>query len=148
MSSQVKEIPLEKLTVDQLNMVGKQIEGDINHYSQYYSSLKLIENRFKDNKEYINELKEFKDKEILVPITSSLYIPGKCKDVKKLMIEIGANFFVETSVEKADGFCDRKLASLKENMEKVDKIIQDKNNQLNAINQNLIEKEIKAKKAQ
>ena len=34
-------------------------------------------------------------------MTSNLYIPGKCADVKKLTIEIWANFFVETTIEKA-----------------------------------------------
>ena len=46
-------------------------------------------------------------------MTSSLYIPGKSTDVKKLMIEIGTNFFVETTIEKADKFCDRRIENLK-----------------------------------
>ena len=97
----VKEVPIEKLSVEQLNYVGQQIEKEIKNYSQYYSSLRAVNNKYLDNKEYIKQLKEYKDKEILVPMTSSLYIPGKCADVKKLTIEIGANFFVETTIEKA-----------------------------------------------
>ena len=138
----VREVPIEKLSIDQLNYVGQQIEKDIKHYSQYYSSLRAVSNKYLDNKEYIKQLKEYKDKEILVPMTSSLYIPGKCADVKKLTIEIGANFFVETTIEKAEKFCDRKIESLKKNMDEIDKIIQDKNNQLNVVNQNLIEKQV------
>ena len=91
-------------------------------------------------------LKEFKDKEILVPMTSSLYIPGKCADVKKITIEIGANFFVETTIEKAEKFCDRKIESLNKNMDEIDKIIQEKNDQLNVVNQNLIEKQVSSPK--
>ena len=142
----VKEIPIEKLSIDQLNYIGQQIEKDIKHYSQYYSSLRAVNNKYLDNKEYIKMLKEFKDKEILVPMTSSLYIPGKCADVKKITIEIGANFFVETTIEKAEKFCDRKIESLKKNMDEIDKIIQEKNDQLNVVNQNLIEKQVGAPK--
>ena len=142
----VREVPLEKLTIDQLNYVGQQIEKDIKHYSQYYSSLRAVNNKYLDNKEYIKLLKDYKDKEILVPMTSSLYIPGKCADVKKLTIEIGANFFVETTIEKAEKFCDRKIESLKTNMDEIDKIIQQKNDQLNVVNQNLIEKQVAAPK--
>ena len=109
----VKEVPIEKLSVEQLNYVGQQIEKEIKNYSQYYSSLRAVNNKYLDNKEYIKQLKEYKDKEILVPMTSSLYIPGKCADVKKLTIEIGANFFVETTIEKAEKFCDRKIENLK-----------------------------------
>ena len=142
----VKEIPIEKLSIDQLNYIGQQIEKDIKHYSQYYSSLRAVNNKYLDNKEYIKMLKDFKDKEILVPMTSSLYIPGKCADVKKLTVEIGANFFVETTIDKAEKFCDRKIESLNKNMDEIDKIIQEKNNQLNVVNQNLIEKQVSSPK--
>ena len=142
----VKEIPIEKLSIEQLNYVGQQIEKEIKNYSQYYSSLRAVNNKYLDNKEYIKQLKEYKDKEILVPMTSSLYIPGKCADVKKLTIEIGANFFVETTIEKAEKFCDRKIENLKINMDSIDKLIQEKNNQLNVVNQNLIEKQVNAPK--
>ena len=91
-------------------------------------------------------LKEYKDKEILVPMTSSLYIPGKCADVNKVTIETGANFFVETTIEKAEKFCDRKKESLKKKMDEIDKLIQNKNDQLNVVNQNLIEKQVGAPK--
>ena len=138
----VREIPIEKLSIEQLNYVGQQIEKEIKNYSQYYSSLRAVNNKYLDNKEYIKQLKEYKDKEILFPMTSSLYIPGKCKDIKKLTIEIGANFFVETTVEKAEKFCDRKIESLKKNMDSIDKLIQEKNDQLNVVNQNLIEKQV------
>ena len=138
----VKEVPIEKLSVEQLNYVGQQIEKEIKNYSQYYSSLRAVNNKYLDNKEYIKQLKEYKDKEILVPMTSSLYIPGKTTDVKKLMIEIGTNFFVETTIEKADKFCDRRIENLKKNMNEIDKIIQDKNDQLNVVNQNLIQKQV------
>ena len=138
----VKEVPIEKLSVEQLNYVGQQIEKEIKNYSQYYSSLRAVNNKYLDNKEYIKQLKEYKDKEILVPMTSSLYIPGKSTDVKKLMIEIGTNFFVETTIEKADKFCDRRIENFKKNMNEIDKIIQDKNDQLNVVNQNLIQKQV------
>ncbi len=125
---EIKEVPLEKLSIDQLNYVGKQIEQEISNYSTYYSSLKIAHNKFLDNKEYIKDLKTYQDKEILVPMTSSLYIPGKCCDVKRVTVEIGANFFVETTIDKADKFCDRKLESIKKNLDKIDDLIKKKMN--------------------
>ena len=142
---EIKEVSLDKLSIDQLNYVGKQIEQEISNYSSYYSSLRIAYNKFLDNKEYINDLKTYQDKEILVPMTSSLYIPGKCCDVKRVTVEIGANFFVETTIDKADKFCDRKLESIKKNLDKIDDLIKKKNEQMNAVNQQLIEKQLKAK---
>ena len=142
---EIKEVPLEKLSIDQLDYVGRQIEQEISNYSSYYSSLRIAHNKFLDNKEYINDLKTYQDKEILVPMTSSLYIPGKCVDVKRVTIEIGANFFIETTIDKAEKFCDRKLESIKKNMNNIDELIKNKNEQLNAVNQKLIEKKLKSK---
>ena len=142
---EIKEVPLEKLSIEQLNYVGRQIEQEISNYSSSYSSLRIAYNKFLDNKEYINDLKTYQDKEILVPMTSSLYVPGKCADVKKVTVEIGANFFVETTIEKAEKFCDRKLEFIKKNMDNIDELIKNKNEQMNAVNQQLIEKQLKAK---
>ena len=139
---EVKEVPLEKLTKDQLNYLGNEIKKEITNYSSYYSSYKIAFNKYYDNKEYIKDLRNYENKEILIPMTSSLYIPGKCIDVKKLAIEIGGNFFVETTIDKADKFCDRKIETLKKNMDEIDWLIQNKNVQLNAVNQHLIEKQL------
>ena len=139
---EIKEVSLDKLSIDQLNYVGKQIEQEISNYSSYYSSYKIALNKYYDNKEYIKDLRNYENKEILIPMTSSLYIPGKCIDVKRLTIEIGGNFFVETTIDKADKFCDRKIETLKKNMDEIDWLIQNKNVQLNAVNQHLIEKQL------
>ena len=119
----VKEIPIEKLSIEQLNYVGQQIEKEIKNYSQYYSSLRAVNNKYLDNKEYIKQLKEYKDKEILVPMTSSLYIPGKCADVKKLTIEIGAKFFVETTIEKAEKILNGPVFEVHLKVKRIDTVV-------------------------
>jgi prefoldin alpha subunit len=139
-----KEIPIENLTVEQLGYVGKQIEQEISSYSSYATSLKVAYNKFQENKEYVKDLVNCQEKEILVPITSSLYIPGKCSDIKSVMIEIGTNYFVETKLEKADKFCERKLNIIKENSDKIDEIMKTKTSHMNLINHGIIVKQQEA----
>ena len=141
MNSDPKEVPLESLTIDQLTYVGKQIEQEITSYSSYLTSLKVAYGKFMDNKEYIRDMTDMKDKEILVPITSSLYIPGKSGDISNIMVEVGANYFVGTKMDKAEKFCDRKIEMIKKNMDKIDELIKTKNNYMNVINHNLIIKQ-------
>ena len=141
-----KEIPLDELNIEQLTQVGKQVEQEINSYNSYYTSLKVALAKFVDNKDYLIDLNNCSKKEILVPITSSLYIPGKCSDIKSVMIEVGANYFVGTTLPKADSFCNRKIKVIKESMDKIDGIIKTKNDQLNVINHNLIAKQTQQKK--
>jgi prefoldin alpha subunit len=136
-----QEVPIENLSLEQLSYVGKQIEGEIQSYSSYLTSLKVAFTKFTDNKEYVKDLVNCKDKEILVPITSSLYVPGKSSDISHVMVEIGTNYFVESSLDKAEKFCDRKMVIIKENMEKIEEIVKTKTNHLNVINHNIIAKQ-------
>lgn len=140
-----KEIPLENLSLEQLGYIGKQIEQELSSYSSYLTSLKVAYNKFVDNKEYVKDLTNCQEKELLVPITSSLYIPGKCSDITNVMVEIGTNYFVETKIDKAEKFCERKIAIIKENMEKIEEIIKNKTSHMNVINHNILLKQKEAR---
>lgn len=141
-----KEIPIENLNLEQLTYIGKQIEQEVSSYSSYYTSLKVALNKFTDNKDYVKDLVNCPDKEILVPLTSSLYVPGKCGNISNIMLEIGTNYFVQTKLENAEKFCDRKIKMIKENMDKIDDVIKTKNNHMNVINHNIIVKNQEALK--
>jgi prefoldin alpha subunit len=143
-SSGTQEVAIESLNLEQLGYIGKQIEQEITSYSSYHTSLKVAYNKFVENKEFIKDMTDMKDKDILVPITSSLYIPGKGGDISHVMVEVGANYFVSTGIDKAEKFCDRKVEMIKKNMEKIDELIKTKTNHMNVINHNIIVKQQQA----
>ena len=73
----------------------------------------------------MNYLKEKgKGKEIMVPLTSSLYVPGIMEDNENVLVEVGAGYFVEKSAEKAKEYCEKKVKMLNENGGKVAEIVQ------------------------
>jgi hypothetical protein len=37
----------------------------------------------------------FRDKTVLVPLTSSLYVPGKLRDVENVIIDVGTGYYVQ-----------------------------------------------------
>ena len=61
--------------------------------------------------------------EVLVPLTSSLYVPGRMDDSKNVLIEAGAGYFIEKNTEQALDYCDRKAKQLNESGAKVNEII-------------------------
>jgi prefoldin alpha subunit len=140
-TTESKEVPIESLNLEQLGYIGKQIEQEITSYSSYHTSLKVALNKFLDNKEFIKDMSDMKDKDILVPITSSLYIPGRGGDISHVMVEVGANYFINTSIDKAENFCDRKVDMIKKNIDKIDELIKTKTNHMNVINHNIILKQ-------
>ena len=54
----------------------------------------------------------------MVPLTSSLYVPGVMEDNKRVLVEVGAGYFAEESTDKARDYCDRKMKLLNENAAK------------------------------
>ena len=52
--------------------------------------------KFKDSKEVLAYLKEYgTGKEVMVPMTSSLYVPGVMEDTDNVLVEVGASYFIE-----------------------------------------------------
>ena len=53
------------------------------------------------------------DSKFMVPMTNSLFIPGKLTNESHLIIEIGAGFFIKRTIEDANDFLLRKSANIK-----------------------------------
>ena len=69
------------------------------------------------------------DKELLVPLTSSMYVRGSLADTEKLLVDIGTGYYVEKSVSGGEDFCKRKVALLQEHLQKVADAIAQKQQQ-------------------
>nr|XP_054771078.1 prefoldin subunit 5-like [Lytechinus pictus] len=75
----------------------------------------------------INQMLEFAyRKEMLVPLTSSLYVPGKLQDVNNVLIDIGTGYYVEKSLEEAKKYFKRKVDFVTKQMEKVQPVLIEK----------------------
>ncbi|KAF6340146.1 prefoldin subunit 5 [Rhinolophus ferrumequinum] len=68
----------------------------------------------------------FTGKELLVPLTSSMYVPGKLHDVEHVLIDVGTGYYVEKTAEDAKDFFKRKIDFLTKQMEKIQPALQEK----------------------
>ena len=69
----------------------------------------------------------------MVPLTSSLYVPGKMEDSNKVLVEVGAGYFIEQTADKATQYCERKIKQITDNCTKLQEFIQLKKLQLNKV---------------
>lgn len=58
-------------------------------------------------------------KEILVPLTDSMYVPGRLADLEHVMVDIGTGYFVEKTIEDAQNYFSRRVAYVTEQIGKV-----------------------------
>ena len=108
-------------------------------------------------------MQDGKDPEILVPLTSSLYVKGKMADREKVLVDVGTGFYVEKvcdfffffflclrlfqmmkrltlppsvatqTTEKAIAFYNEKVKGLDSNLQELEKIVHSKSTQLKAV---------------
>ncbi|GJJ73663.1 prefoldin alpha subunit [Entomortierella parvispora] len=132
--AQQQKIELQDLDLQQLVEVKKQLEEELSHLTSSFGQLKQAQNRFADCIESCKAVDDSnKDKTILVPLTSSLYVPGKLADVKKVIVDIGTGYYVEKTTEDAIKFYNTKVDFVKENLEKIQSTVAQKQGNLRSL---------------
>nr|CAG4646761.1 EOG090X0NBB [Macrothrix elegans] len=116
----MQKIDLTTLSVPQLAQLKQQLEQDLNLYQESLQTLKIAQTKFQESAESAEKLENTQDgSPILVPLTGSMYVPGKISKPNLPLIDIGTGYYAENSVEKAKDYFKRKVKFVTEQMEKV-----------------------------
>ena len=98
---------------------------------------KFLEAR-KTLKQVSDQPQQAEGQKILVPVTQSMYVPGKLKDANKVLIDIGTGYFVEKTTGDADDFCKRKIELLRQEIEKVAPVLRSRYQSKQAVDEVMI----------
>jgi prefoldin alpha subunit len=91
-----QEVDITKIPPAQLQELGKAIEEEIKQLSVHYSQLVGAVRKFNESKTVLAYMQDRAEgKEVMVPLTSSLYVSGSMDDSKNVLIEAGAGYFIE-----------------------------------------------------
>ncbi|KAK7528703.1 Prefoldin [Phyllosticta citriasiana] len=153
-------VDLASLSVQQLSQLKKQLDTELEHLTGSFQSLRGAQTRFRDCLKSINTgvssgstgthktltsaSTVFTDKPILVPLTSSLYVPGTLANLSSVLVDIGTGFFVEKSTADAADFYDRKIKDLEKNLKDLEAIVTGKSGNLRVVEDVLRQKVLAA----
>jgi len=99
-----------------------------------FAQLKQAQGRFKDCFESVESVKKANEgKTLLVPLTSSLYVPGEFADSDKVIVDVGTGYFVEKSTADALKFYQGKIDFVSVNLTKLQETITGKQNNLRVL---------------
>ncbi|XP_054751721.2 prefoldin subunit 5-like [Lytechinus pictus] len=127
MSEGGQQVDLMQLPIPQLNGLKEQLDQEVEMMQGSLQQLKMAQSRFMESSESIGKLNSDNEgKEMLVPLTSSLYVPGKLQDVNNVLIDIGTGYYVEKSLEEAKKYFKRKVDFVTKQMEKVQPVLIEK----------------------
>lgn len=86
----------------QLRALQTRLSSELEHLTSSHAKLRAAQSKFRDCVRSINEGVVGSEKrgtdgrdDILVPLTSSLYVKGKLADREKVLVDVGTGFYVE-----------------------------------------------------
>lgn len=95
-------VNLASLSVPQLRSLQTRLTSELEHLTSSHAKLRAAQAKFRDCVNSINDgvtgsAKKGTDgrDEILVPLTSSLYVKGRLTDREKVLVDVGTGFYVE-----------------------------------------------------
>ncbi|KAJ2702570.1 subunit of tubulin prefoldin [Coemansia sp. IMI 203386] len=126
-SSKPQTINLEDLPLAQLQKIKAQLEEELNSLTGAFSQMKQAQSAFRECKNCIDALTpESMEKTIMIPLTNSLYVPGKLSDIKSVVVDVGTGYYVEKSTKDAGTYYDSKIEYVQENAKKIQQTVEQK----------------------
>ncbi|KZF26311.1 Prefoldin alpha subunit [Xylona heveae TC161] len=139
-----QSVDLGSLSLQQLTAVKKQLDDELEHLTNSFAKLRAAQAKFGD---CIRSIKagissSTPGKMILVPLTSSLYVPGTLSHPNKAIVDVGTGFYVEKDSDDAEAFYKAKVDELGKNLKDLEGIVQSKSSNLRVIEDILRQKVI------
>ncbi|GLH14617.1 hypothetical protein R5R35_001246 [Gryllus longicercus] len=117
---QIQEIDLSKLNLQQLTHIKQQLDQELNVFQDSLHTLKIAQGKFQESGDSLEKINSnSKGKEILVPLTGSMYVPGKIADSEKVIIDIGTGYYISKDIDGAKEYFKHKINFVTEQMEKI-----------------------------
>ncbi|WWC85545.1 prefoldin, alpha subunit [Kwoniella dendrophila CBS 6074] len=129
-----QQVNITDLDPTQLQEVKKQLDQELDHLTNSYSQLKQAQTKFKSCVENVNSLKpESKSKEILIPLTASLYVPGKLTDTDNVVVDVGTGYYVKKTKAEATSHYNSKSTFVQSNLDTLQKTIERKQENVQSV---------------
>lgn len=123
--SSPREIQLDNMSLDQLDQLKQQEEGRLQALTARYSQFRSAAARLHNSEMAVSEFSPaLEEKEVMIPLTETLYVPAKVKDANKLLVDLGTGFFAEKSPKETLAFLERKVKLVNANSDNITNVIQ------------------------
>lgn len=107
---------------------------ELNVFQDSLQTLKIAKTKFDGSKEALEQINDtWTNKEILVPLTGSMYVKGVLNNIDKFIIDIGTGYYVEKDITTSKDYFKRKVDYVQEQMDKIDMLGRQKSKVLNAV---------------
>jgi len=139
-----QQISVTDLDIPQLADVRRQLDEELTHLTNSFTQLKQVQAKFRSCIDNVAEVKPSnKDTTILVPLTNSLYVPGKLNDLNNVIVDVGTGYYVKKTRAQATKHYQSKVDYLQSNLETLQETILKKQENLTFV-VNVLQSKIQA----
>eukprot|EP00658_Telonema_sp_P-2_P002297 TRINITY_DN1087_c0_g1_i1.p1 TRINITY_DN1087_c0_g1~~TRINITY_DN1087_c0_g1_i1.p1 ORF type:complete len:154 (+),score=50.84 TRINITY_DN1087_c0_g1_i1:157-618(+) len=125
----------QDLSLEQLSQVKKQLEQEVQQLQANLQTFKSVIGKCEESKESLEAIvPDNAGKQMLIPLTGSLYVPGKLGSNNKVLVDIGTGYYVRKTGDQAREFFGRKLDMVNQNVEALQRIVSEKQKNLESVN--------------
>lgn len=125
--TQPNPIDITKLSLEQLDHLKQQHEEEIQILTDFIQQLRVAGNKYEEGEESLKQFTPERNGEtILIPLTSSMYVPGKIGDADHVVVDIGTGYYLKKTIPEAKEFTKRKLEIVSEKMQQIQKVLHGK----------------------
>lgn len=111
------------LSLEQLSSLRAQNEEELVELSRQMEALHGARGRYGSARGALDQLQAApEDGRLLVPLNSSLYVPGRTLQPSKVIVELGTGYYCEKSAPEARELIDRKVALLNKSIETIESV--------------------------
>ncbi|KAL9936453.1 hypothetical protein V8E36_004521 [Tilletia maclaganii] len=123
------------LSLPQLADVRRQLEQEVEHLSDSFGALRTAHAKFRSCLEALDSLAapNAEEKNTLVPLTASLYVPGKLADVGHVLVDLGTGYYVEKDTPDAKKLYQERADFVGKKIEELQVLLQQKNSNLQSV---------------
>lgn len=126
-----QSVSLADLSIPQLQQVKQSLEQELSYMTDTVAKLKAAQQAYDMSSKVLSELTPDKEgREMLIPLTNSVFVPGKVGDCKTVLVNIGTGYFVERPVSGAKAHCEERSRVLTGNVNQFAKLLGEKRNSL------------------
>jgi len=127
-------VDVMQLPPQDLAKLRQSLTEDVQTITTNYGNLKLAHSKYGQALEALQDLTPAnKDKRIMVPLTSSMYIPGTLSNINSVLVDVGTGYFVEKPIDDAKTFVTGKMTMIEGNLAKVAGAMSGKRRDLDAV---------------
>jgi prefoldin alpha subunit len=130
-AGQQQSIAITDLTVPQLQQYKQSLEQELAYLTDTVGKIKIAQQAYEMSGRVLDEfVPEKKGRDILVPLSNNVFVPGKVGDCTSVLVNIGTGYFVERPIDGAKNHCEERSRVMNGNLSQLSKILNEKRNSL------------------